>query len=609
MQVNASNQTQTQAASPLDGLLGDKNAQAQTAEEAFAAVLAKTGLSFKTGVAVGYQAPSTLAPAIDRPERAQTKEVDSSKNREAPAKSDARRDRDDDQAPAAKADNGRTEERSSAKADKADKSNAPRKAADDGGQQDDQQNAGAGEVQEQAPAETASASDGKQEAAVAADNSKTGLVAEAAEAIAVVMAAPVAVAQQQGPAVAQGAAQTAATDGDEGQVALAAPETAAIEETGPDIKTGPVHGAQHHAEASRQKADEEVEQAVLVLGQVAKASVKTEAKGEVQTQESGQQQTGPQHEQAAMLSEIVGNQGQVKVETTQKTSANATQSASALSVGLLAAEAQTEQAVAAADKGFGQDGDLDPGLMQRNQNQGANMAQVAGVQNGAQAGAGAVAAAQGPQNSFQAALAAQTAAGGEGGEIQGVQGASATQNTANAQAPQAGTGQAQSAQENRPAQQAQAAEKPHEARPAHQAKEILDQVNVQISKAAKEGLDKITVQMRPEALGRVEVQLKLGNEGQLSAVIVADRAETLDALKRDAAQLEKSLTDAGFKTDSGSLQFSLRGEQQNNQQQASENKGNAFFERGQALDEAGPEETIAASRPRASSRSGVDISV
>ncbi|TAN46637.1 MAG: flagellar hook-length control protein FliK, partial [Rhodospirillales bacterium] len=192
-------------------------------------------------------------------------------------------------------------------------------------------------------------------------------------------------------------------------------------------------------------------------------------------------------------------------------------------------------------------------------------------------------------------------------EIQGVQGTQASSSAQSSQA-QAGLGQNQ-VHDVKTANAVQHVEKPHEAKLPVPPKEILDQVNVQISKAAKEGLDKITVQMRPEALGRVEVQLKLGQDGQMSAHIIADRPETLDALKRDVRSLEQSLADAGFKTDSNSLQFSLRGEQQSQQQKEANGQPRFGFDRGQALDEAPAGEAVAQTRQRAGARSGVDISV
>lgn len=56
----------------------------------------------------------------------------------------------------------------------------------------------------------------------------------------------------------------------------------------------------------------------------------------------------------------------------------------------------------------------------------------------------------------------------------------------------------------------------------------------------------VTIRMAPAHLGRIEVRLDFGETRQLSAEVIADRPQTLEALRRDADQLHRSLTDAGF---------------------------------------------------------------
>ncbi len=89
-------------------------------------------------------------------------------------------------------------------------------------------------------------------------------------------------------------------------------------------------------------------------------------------------------------------------------------------------------------------------------------------------------------------------------------------------------------------------------------KQIVDQVKVSIAKGAEEGLDKINIRLRPSDLGRIEVKLRVGDDGTVRAMVTADRPETLNVLKRDSAGLEKALQDAGLKTGQDSLSFSLR---------------------------------------------------
>jgi flagellar hook-length control protein FliK len=97
-----------------------------------------------------------------------------------------------------------------------------------------------------------------------------------------------------------------------------------------------------------------------------------------------------------------------------------------------------------------------------------------------------------------------------------------------------------------------------EAAPLHHAAE---QVAVAIKRVAKEdGVDRIAIQLKPASLGAVDVQLSLAHDGRVSAVISAERPETLHLLQRDAGGLEQALRDAGLRADSGSLSFNLRGD-------------------------------------------------
>lgn len=89
---------------------------------------------------------------------------------------------------------------------------------------------------------------------------------------------------------------------------------------------------------------------------------------------------------------------------------------------------------------------------------------------------------------------------------------------------------------------------------------VADQVSVHITKALKAGMDRITIQLKPASLGRIDVQLEVGHDGRVIAVVTADNKDTLDLLQRDARELERALQDAGLQTDSGSLSFNLRGQ-------------------------------------------------
>lgn len=100
-----------------------------------------------------------------------------------------------------------------------------------------------------------------------------------------------------------------------------------------------------------------------------------------------------------------------------------------------------------------------------------------------------------------------------------------------------------------------------------------EQIALQVQKAQLAGKDQVTIKLHPAELGRIDVKLENGDDGVLRAVISAERSETLDLLQRDARGLERALQDAGVKTDSGSLNFNLKGQQDPEQGQAEARMG------------------------------------
>lgn len=94
--------------------------------------------------------------------------------------------------------------------------------------------------------------------------------------------------------------------------------------------------------------------------------------------------------------------------------------------------------------------------------------------------------------------------------------------------------------------------------------QIVEQITVQMSKMVKEGKDEMTIHLRPEELGKIEIKLEFSSDKKVQGTIIADKASTLDLLQKDADTLQRTLQDAGLQADAGSLQFSLRGDGQNN---------------------------------------------
>ena len=93
----------------------------------------------------------------------------------------------------------------------------------------------------------------------------------------------------------------------------------------------------------------------------------------------------------------------------------------------------------------------------------------------------------------------------------------------------------------------------------------MEQVSVQIQKAVAQGADKINIKLHPAHLGRVEVRLDIAKDGQLTAIIMAEKPETLELLQRDIRGLARSLQQAGLDANSNSFNFGLK---QNGEQQA-----------------------------------------
>jgi flagellar hook-length control protein FliK len=81
---------------------------------------------------------------------------------------------------------------------------------------------------------------------------------------------------------------------------------------------------------------------------------------------------------------------------------------------------------------------------------------------------------------------------------------------------------------------------------------------IEIAKEATAGKHLFEIRLDPPELGRIDVRLSFDHDGRVTSHLVADRADTLDLLKRDAAQLERALQQAGLKTSDNALEFSLR---------------------------------------------------
>ncbi len=112
-----------------------------------------------------------------------------------------------------------------------------------------------------------------------------------------------------------------------------------------------------------------------------------------------------------------------------------------------------------------------------------------------------------------------------------------------------------------------------EAQP-HPVSPPIRDIAVHMAQHAETGINRFQLRLDPPELGRVDVRMEISADGKLSAVIAVERPETLDLLQRDSRALERSLMDAGLKTDGNSLSFSLKGGQKENQHSDGKRFGN-----------------------------------
>lgn len=123
---------------------------------------------------------------------------------------------------------------------------------------------------------------------------------------------------------------------------------------------------------------------------------------------------------------------------------------------------------------------------------------------------------------------------------------------------------------------------------------VSEQVHVAITQGMKDGIDQITLQLDPADLGRVEVKMDMAADGKAQLSFLVDKADTLDALSRDARGLERMLQEAGVKADAGSMQFNLR---QQPQPQFSADMGGQGQAQGQPANDNDEEDHAALSLP------------
>ena len=137
----------------------------------------------------------------------------------------------------------------------------------------------------------------------------------------------------------------------------------------------------------------------------------------------------------------------------------------------------------------------------------------------------------------------------------------------------------------------------------------LGGVALEIVANVKSGKSSFEIRLDPADLGRIDVRVQIDQNGQVTSHLTVEKPETLSMLRQDAPQLQQALTDAGLKTDSGGLQFSLR-----DQSSSGQNGGNGGNPNAQRLIISDEDAVPAAVAGRSYGRSlgssgGVDIRV
>lgn len=105
---------------------------------------------------------------------------------------------------------------------------------------------------------------------------------------------------------------------------------------------------------------------------------------------------------------------------------------------------------------------------------------------------------------------------------------------------------------------------------------VSEQVLFHVKTAVGKGDSRITIQLNPEELGKLDITLDVDSKGKAGISITADNKQTLDLLQRDSQGLQKALSEAGLKADSGSLSFNLRGGEREGQGQNGSQAANSY---------------------------------
>jgi len=98
---------------------------------------------------------------------------------------------------------------------------------------------------------------------------------------------------------------------------------------------------------------------------------------------------------------------------------------------------------------------------------------------------------------------------------------------------------------------------------------------MEIAASARSGKSRFEIRLDPAELGRIDVRIDVDRHGQVTSHLTVERPETLSMLRQDANQLQRALDNAGLSTGNGGLQFSLRDQSSQGQNDGNQSNPNA----------------------------------
>lgn len=325
-----------------------------------------------------------------------------------------------------------------------------------------------------------------------------------------------------------------ATKGEQGQAAQNVVQTGPETSSASKIATGQSANANTHAGPQS--------------GNVGGAN---QAQGQVQADANAKSGNGAQQQAQQIAKSLNPNDKvQINVKTTSDADTLVSKPSSTLTTGTVLAAAdgksngQTAQQTNTAQSANGQNQAATANAQSAQAAQNQNQSQQNNNQNNQS------------QSQLQAAGGAKSAAGqaSHAGATLHAGGAESASGTAG---PTSAAGSPLSQQ----AQQTQQAQADNMTKEAPKGSSVADQVSVKITKALQAGNDRISIQLKPSELGRVDVKMELTQDGRVMAVVTAESKDTLDLLRRDSAELQRAMQEAGLQLDSGDLSFNMRGEE------------------------------------------------